>query len=502
MAQFSRHFQLLGKNELMKVGIALGILATILTAIFSWDHLQSFRIGWQQTAFGKTFLYTVYFFSLINIGVFVWRIVLIFMYKPVPSCSDEELPACSIIVPAYNEGRQVLDTLKSLADSDYPHHKLQIISVDDGSVDDTWQWMCEAKRELGDRVKIIQLPKNRGKRHALYTGFSESRGEVLVTVDSDSVVKPETIRNLVSPFVRNHRVGAVAGNVRVLNLKEGAIPRMLDVVFLFSFDFIRAGQSVIDTVICTPGALSAYRHSIVKTVLKEWLDQKFCGQPANIGEDRAMTNLILRNGFLVHYQQNAVVFTNVPTRFTNLCKMFLRWARSNLRESFVMGGFIFRRFRESSMLGARINMILQILTLTKSQILLLITIGCMFWHPFEFGLNVLVGSLLISTFSAGLYAYYFRSTDAIWAYAYSVFWFFALWWITPYAMLTPQRSGWLTRQIKQAPPQSAAPARPAPKDLIPRPLPSFEQPTGQIAITVRSMNPGVSGLGPQRFPRS
>lgn len=164
-----------------------------------------------------------------------------------------------------------------------------------------------------------------------------------------------------------------------------------------------------------------------------------------------MTNLILKNGYYVHYQQNANVYTQVPVHYKNLCKMFLRWARSNIRESLVMSLFAFRRFRTGSMLGARINLIMHLLSLTKSQLLLLATLACVVWHPLDFGLNVMLGVVISSLFSTGFYYLRCRNTEALWGIAYGFYWLFSLSWIMIYALLTPQRSGWLTRQILVAP---------------------------------------------------
>ncbi|MCG8550340.1 MAG: glycosyltransferase family 2 protein, partial [Desulfobacterales bacterium] len=164
----------------------------------------------------------------------VWRIILVLKYKPMTSVSDDQLPACTIVVPAYNEGRQVYDTLKSLAAGNYPREKIQLIAVDDGSADDTWKWIKRAKRAIALPVLTIRQPRNQGKRQALYDGFKKSTGTVLVTVDSDSVVEADTLRNLVTPFSLDSRVGAVAGNVRVLNQTQGIIPRMVDIAFVFS----------------------------------------------------------------------------------------------------------------------------------------------------------------------------------------------------------------------------------------------------------------------------
>lgn len=206
------------------------------------------------------------------------------------------MPTCTVIVPAYNEGKLVWQTLLSIANSDFPHHKLQILAIDDGSKDDTWYWMTKAKKELGERLFIYQQPQNKGKRHALYRGFNLGTGEIFVTIDSDSIIKTDTLRNLVSPFIVDENCGAVAGNVKVLNHKKGILPKMLNVSFVMSFEFVRSVESALGSVLCTPGALAAYRSSAVFQCLPEWIEQKFMGQASDIGEDRAMTNMILKQG--------------------------------------------------------------------------------------------------------------------------------------------------------------------------------------------------------------
>ncbi|KJR40377.1 family 2 glycosyl transferase [Candidatus Magnetoovum chiemensis] len=254
------------------------------------------------------------------------------------------------------------------------------------------------------------------------------------------------MRNLVTPFVVDKQVGAIAGNVRVLNMDKGIIPKMLDVVFVYSFDFIRASQSMVKAVMCTPGALSAYRRNVVMDILQEWLHQRFCGQPANIGEDRAMTNLILREGYHVLFQQNAKVYTEVPVKYVNLSKMYLRWARSNIRETIAMTRFIFKNFREGSKLGARINLISGWFALTKAQIFLVITWGLILWHPMTFGFNTMLGVIISSSLAALIYAWKFGSFSSLWSFVYGFYFFVSLSWIRPYALITPHKAGWLTRQ--------------------------------------------------------
>lgn len=135
----------------------------------------------------------------------------------------------------------------------------------------------------------------------------------------------------------------MAGKGNVHNRESGLIPRMLQVRFVLSFDFLRAAQSVFRTVYCTPGALSAYRVDVVRLVLDRWVNQTFMGAKCDIGEDRALTNDILEPGCDTVYQRTAVVHTLVPTTYGQLCKMYLRWDRSFLREELRFARIIWRR---------------------------------------------------------------------------------------------------------------------------------------------------------------
>ena len=416
-------------------------LVYTLQPYFHQAHLER-----MQTTWGPVVLTITLVLMVIKISFLLYILYLYIKYRSVKSVSDEELPTISVIVPAYNEGELVYKTLLSLANSNYPSEKIQIISVDDGSKDDTWDWMKKAKNELGERLSIYQQPKNKGKRHALYLGFELAKGDVFVTVDSDSIVKDDTLRNLVSPFVVNPKCGAVAGNVRVLNNENAVIPKMLNVSFVFSFEFIRSAQSVLGSVLCTPGALAAYRREAVLNCLPQWVNQTFMGQPSDIGEDRAMTNMILKQGFHVLFQRNAYVLTNTPEKYKNLYKMFIRWERSNVRENIMMTKFAFTNFREGSKIGLRILLLNQWVKVLMAYPLMLLMLFFILTHPVLFISSALLSIFIFSSIQVFFYTKRQKNIlESVWAYPYSIFYLFTLFWITPYAIATASRSGWLTR---------------------------------------------------------
>ncbi len=424
----------------------LPFILSIAAGIFALCGTIAFRLG--DSEFSEIDMICT-ILSFVMLAELLWRGVLLFKYKAVPACDELLLPVCTVVVPAFNEGKQVFLTLKSLAASSYPEEKLQLIAIDDGSVDDTWEWILRGKELLGERLITVRFPCNRGKRHALHAGFSRSRGEILVTVDSDSIVGADTLKNLVAPFAVDSKTGAVAGNLRVLNIDEGFIPKMLDVAFAYTCNFLRASQSVVKGVLCTPGALSAYRKDLVMKVLQEWLEQTFCGEPANIGEDRALTNLILREGHHVLFQQNAVVYTEAPVTYDKLCKMLLRWARGDLRENAALTRFAFSGFRDGSMLGIRINLITNWIA-TLLQVLILATPVMVMLYPVSFGVSIMLGVIIYSSLAAGVHARVSGSFSSLWGFVYGFYSIIPLSWIAPYALLTPHKSGWLTRQAKPA----------------------------------------------------
>ena len=152
------------------------------------------------------FVWPLSYFALIAIGRYIF-------YRETPVLPPEELPRCTVIMPAYNEGQHVFEALASICGSDYPADKLEIIAVNDGSIDDTLLWINRAAEKFPGRIRVVDLKQNGGKRFALYSGFRMGSGDVFVTIDSDSQVEPDALAKMVSPIVRDSRIGAVSGEL-------------------------------------------------------------------------------------------------------------------------------------------------------------------------------------------------------------------------------------------------------------------------------------------------
>lgn len=377
----------------------------------------------------------------------VYMLVIAFIafgYRP---CRAKYTGSCDVLIPAFNEGKHVYTTIKSIMDSDYP--SFRVIAIDDGSTDDTRRWIEKAQKEFPS-LTAIYCDRNRGKKHALAAGIKASNSEIIVTVDSDSTVLKDSLAHLLAPF-GDHRVGAVAGNICVQNLDHGLIPKLMDIIFVFSYELLRSSQSRFGVVLCTPGALSAYRRKAVEPILTQWLNQRFLGAKTSIGEDRALTCMLLREKWLVRYQESAKAYTNMPERYSALCRMLLRWVRGDIRENILLAPYIFRSFSltNAKSIGLAFHYIIFNIGILSPVVISPVLLVYLITNYHTAGivlLYMLLMTLLWSIVPTIIYARKKSYRYCLHAFTYSLYSLFFLMWIPLYALFTLNNNKWLTRK--------------------------------------------------------
>ncbi|MEA2005475.1 MAG: glycosyltransferase family 2 protein [Acidobacteriota bacterium] len=376
----------------------------------------------------------------------IFRTILWFRYKAMTVTPQEKVkwPFVSVIMPALNEEELIESAIESIFTCRYPKERLEVICINDGSKDSTLYNMLKAKQKYGSRLEVINFPKNLGKRKALYTGLKKSKGDIIITVDTDSRIDRNAIKNLVIPLIKDKNTGAVSGRVEVLNDKENFLTRMLAIRYSISFNFGRAYQSVYGSVFCCPGALTAYRKHILKKFIHEWMNQKFCNVPCTYGEDRALTTQILKAGYMTRFQSNAVVYTKVPSSFSKMSRMYIRWTRSYIRESILFAKFMFTNYRSKH----RVFPVMDFFFLNLLHPFHIFSFGLVSYSFLVFPGFILrhMAFLIIAGFLLSLY--YLRSNKSIvflYGIPYALITAFCLWWIVPYAALTMKNQSWMTR---------------------------------------------------------
>lgn len=237
-------------------------------------------------------------------------------------------PLTSIIVPSYNEGKVIIKTVRSLLRSRYKN--IEVIIVDDGSTDDTWQ-IAQSLASRFKRVKAIHQ-MNGGKSSALNNAIAHAKGEIIIGVDADTIFPEHTVTKLVRHF-KDSSVGAVAGVVRVGNVNK-MITRWQALEYMLSIAIDRNAQAFLNAVMIIPGACGAWR--------KEAIIAAGGLSHSTLAEDCDLTLSVQRLGRYTILQDNdAVSYTEAPQQIKSLVKQRFRWTFGGIQALWKHRGMLF-----------------------------------------------------------------------------------------------------------------------------------------------------------------
>ncbi|OIP13297.1 MAG: hypothetical protein AUK50_13770 [Comamonadaceae bacterium CG2_30_57_122] len=232
---------------------------------------------------------------------------------------ESSMPMISLVVPAFNEGIVIQAAVRSLLLLDYPN--FEIIVVDDGSTDDTYEKASTVAQEsTAIKVRVV-TKRNGGKAQALNTGMTLARGEFILNMDGDSKLSSNTLRACIKHF-ENPKIGAVAGNVKVIN-RENIWTKIQALEYVEGLAMARKAQSFIRSVNIIPGPLGMFRKSVLQQV-GGYDDDTFA-------EDCDLTLKILMHGWHIAYEASAIAWVESPSRLLDLLKQRYRWTRGILQ---------------------------------------------------------------------------------------------------------------------------------------------------------------------------
>lgn len=232
-------------------------------------------------------------------------------------------PFVSIIVPVYNEGKVIRNSISSLLKLDYFHY--EIIIVNDGSTDDTKQ-IAESMVGYQDGlygkvlVSLINQP-NLGKARALNAGIFYSKSDFVLCMDGDSQLSPESIKVAVRHF-KDPKIGAVAGNVKVQNRKR-FFTDLQALEYIEGLNMARSAQSYFRLVNIIPGPIGIFRRSAI--------EQAGFYSSDTYAEDADLTLKLLSKGWKIYYEPKSISYTEAPVTLQQLLKQRYRWTRGILQ---------------------------------------------------------------------------------------------------------------------------------------------------------------------------
>ncbi|MDC9821698.1 poly-beta-1,6-N-acetyl-D-glucosamine synthase [Pectobacterium polonicum] len=224
-------------------------------------------------------------------------------------------PLVSILIPCYNEGPNVCETIEAALAQHYTH--IEVIAVNDGSNDDTGE-VLDRLADQYDKLRVIHLAHNQGKALALQTACAAAQSDLLVCIDGDALLDPNAVAYLVNPLINNPRVGAVTGNPRI-RTRSTLVGRIQVGEFSSIIGLIKRTQRVYGKVFTVSGVVAAFRRSALAEVGYWSTDM--------ITEDIDISWKLQLRHWTIFFEPRALCWILMPEKLSGLWKQRLRWAQ-------------------------------------------------------------------------------------------------------------------------------------------------------------------------------
>jgi cellulose synthase/poly-beta-1,6-N-acetylglucosamine synthase-like glycosyltransferase/peptidoglycan/xylan/chitin deacetylase (PgdA/CDA1 family)/spore germination protein YaaH len=305
-----------------------------LTTRQRWQaHVDS--LAFSGLAFFNHFVIAVFYVGDILMSL---RLILIGLFAVIDRfrkrknfAGPDYLPSVAVLIPAYNEEKVIVRTIRSVMMSTYKN--IRVIVIDDGSKDATAEVARAAYPDEIASGRLLVLTKpNAGKAEALNYALDYFDDDIYVGIDADTVIAHDAIARLV-PHFANPAIGAVAGNAKVGN-RVNLWTRWQALEYITSQNFERRALDLFDVVMVVPGAIGAWRTSLVKAAGGYAAD--------TVAEDADLTMNLLEQGYSVIYEDQALAFTEAPINADGLKRQRFRWSFGMLQAIFKHRGAIAR----------------------------------------------------------------------------------------------------------------------------------------------------------------
>lgn len=257
-------------------------------------------------------------------GVWLFKKVCALFYRPIQvSNSSPPRLKLSVITPVYNEDPKVF---KLALESWKANNPAEIIVVVDFMDKPCLQVFLDFARSTPS-AKLVVTAKE-GKRAALADGILASESEIVALVDSDVIWARNVSKNALAPF-KDPRIGGVVTRQNCFQPRS-IWQKLTDIMWdLRNADEWPSQTAMGRALTCLSGRTAFYRRKVLIPILDEFQNEIILGRKKEPGDDKCLTRLMQKNGWLSYYQSNAQVYSTAASSFGVFWKQRVRWSRNS-----------------------------------------------------------------------------------------------------------------------------------------------------------------------------
>jgi cellulose synthase/poly-beta-1,6-N-acetylglucosamine synthase-like glycosyltransferase len=258
------------------------------------------------SSIGLPIMYAISYFLLFN-GIYL-LFVRLENQNNMESPKPDKKYSITVIVPMYNGAKHIKECVDSLLNMDYPKEKVEILVIDDGSTDNSY--------EIAKKIKGIKAYRKNhaGKSAAVNYGIKKAKGELIGILDVDSSVSQNALIKMVG-FFKDKKVAAVHSGLRAKN-NDRFIEKFQELEYMFSL-FFKKMFSMIDGLYVTPGVFSVFRASVFREI--------GVFDTSEMSEDLEIAFRIISKKYVIKCAIDAKTYTVVPDKFKDLTRQRVRW---------------------------------------------------------------------------------------------------------------------------------------------------------------------------------
>lgn len=296
----------------MKKTVLTSLLLTFTAIVFSYFIAEAW-IAEVTVVLGPvlTWLFMMGVVFLPCYGTFYIVTSLIWRVKP-SSLSKADI---TVLIAAYNEEDSIKDTIDSINNSNFLG-SIEIIVVNDGSTDKTKDVLQKLSKQAENLLVINK--ENGGKSSALNVGLKYVKTKIVVTIDADTTMHENAIREIVSTHI-NNGFQATAGAIRVNNPSKNLITKVQNWDYMIGLASAKQAQGAHDGILVAQGAFSCFDVSVIRES-NGWREDV-------VGEDIVLSWSLNKSGMVIGYAPFAICFTNVPENYKSFFNQRKRWSR-------------------------------------------------------------------------------------------------------------------------------------------------------------------------------